>query len=175
MSHVDRTVTAQLLIRAEASTIYDFLVDPANHTVLDGSGMVTGQPRGSSRLTVGNRFTMGMQQGPARYRSVNIVVEADPGRAIAWQTVGEWRGRRFVGGQVWRYDLRPYAPDDDDAPGELNSATVVRHTFDWSAALLPRVTIELPRFPQRWARSMPLSLERLATAVTADGTSARPR
>ena len=166
MGLADRTVTAQLLIKADAATIYDLLADPANHASLDGSGMLAGRPRGSSRLTVGDRFTMGMRQGPARYRSVNTVVEADPGRAIAWQTVGEWRGRRFVGGQVWRYQLRPF---DEGDPGR---GTVVRHTYDWSAAVLPRLTIEVPRFPQRMARTMPESLERLRRAVTSPNTAA---
>lgn len=159
MGLADCTVTAQLLIRADASTIYDFLADPANHSVIDGSDTVAGQPDGPSRLAVGDRFTMGMQRGVARYRTVNIVAEAEPGRAIAWRTVGQWRGRTVFGGHVWGYELRPYERSAEPA-------TVVRHTFDWSAVRPTRLMMELPQIPQRVARTLPLSLERLERAVT---------
>lgn len=98
---------------------------------------------------------MGMNAG-LPYRSTNRVVRFEQDRAIAWETVGEVRGHRVVGGQVWAYEILhdPLALHD---PGRC----LVRHTYDWGAAtgapLLQRIG-----FPRRARPSMVATLDRLA-------------
>lgn len=82
------------------------------------------------------------------------MVELEPDRRIAWRSTGEIAGRRVVGGQVWRYELFPHG-----------SGTLVRESYDWRSALLPRMTIELPGYPDRSERAMVATLERLARLV----------
>ena len=149
-----RTVTVERRIPAAAERIFEVLVSPEHHARLDGSGMVEGLPEGPGRLHLGARFSMAMRQGPLRYRSVNEVTAFEPDRMLAWRTVGEWRGRTVVGGQWWRYEL---SPDDD--------GTRVRHSYEWGRAMLPTLTIQLPRYPQRMARTMPETLRRLEDVV----------
>lgn len=151
-----RTVTVERCIPAAAEQIFEVLVSPEHHARLDGSGMVKGLPNGPGQLYLGARFSMAMRQGPVNYRSVNEVTAYEQNRTLAWRTVGEWRGRTVVGGQWWRYEL---SPDDD--------GTLVRHSYEWGRALLPTLTIELPRYPQRMARAMPETLRRLEDLVLA--------
>ena len=153
-----RTVTVERLVPATADRVFALLVSPERHAGLDGSGMVQGAPDGPARLHRGARFTMAMRQGPFRYRSVNVVTEFEPDRTLAWRTTGEWRGRTVAGGQWWRYDLLP-------APG----GTLVRHSYEWGRALFPEVTMRLPGYPRRMARSMPETLRRLEDAVLGRG------
>jgi uncharacterized protein YndB with AHSA1/START domain len=153
-----RTVTVERLIPAAADQIFAVLLSPDLHADLDGSGMVQGSPAGSDELYLGARFTMAMRQGPLKYRSVNEVTEFEQDRTLAWRTTGEWRGRTILGGQWWRYDLLPE-----------KGGTLVRHSYEWGRALFPTVTIQLPRYPQRMARTMPDTLERLEDTVLASG------
>lgn len=55
-----------------------------------------------------------------------------------------------MGGQWWRYRLEP-----------VDGGTLVRHTYEWGRAMFPLLTVWLPRYPQRMARTMPQSLTRL--------------
>ncbi|MFF4697350.1 SRPBCC family protein [Streptomyces chattanoogensis] len=150
-----RSISVSRDIAATPQRLFAVLRDPARHAALDGSGMLRGRPDGPSPLGPGDRFSMGMQQGRIPYRSVNVVVEYEKDRLIAWETWGELRGRRLVGGQRWRYEL---SADGGDA-------THVTHTYDWSRARLPRLVIELPGYPRRMGPAMATTLERLAAAV----------
>ncbi|MFI0711867.1 SRPBCC family protein [Streptomyces inhibens] len=150
-----RAVSVSKDIDATPQQIFAVLRDPARHTELDGSGMLRGRPEGPSPLGPGDRFSMGMTQNRIAYRSVNVVVEYEKDRLIAWETWGEVRGRRLVGGQRWRYEL--------SADG--GGTTRVTHTYDWSRARLPRLVIELPGHPKRMGLAMATTLERLASAV----------
>ncbi len=154
-----RAISVSRDIHAAPRQIFAVLRDPARHAELDGSGMLRGRPQGPSPLGPGDRFTMGMAQGRIAYRSVNAVVEYDADRLIAWETWGELRGRRLVGGQRWRYALTPL---EDTAAGAV---TRVTHTYDWSRARLPRLVVELPGYPRRTGPAMARTLERLAAAV----------
>ena len=149
-----RTVTVERVIPAPAEEIFAVLVTPARHADLDGSGMLEGAPSGDDRLTPGARFGMAMKQGPFRYRSVNEVTELQPDRTIAWRTTGQWRGHTLVGGQWWRYTLTP-----------VDGGTLVQHSYEWGRAAFALLTVWLPRYPQRMARTMPRTLERLEHVV----------
>lgn len=152
----DRAVVVDRLIPATPSAVFAVLASPRRHSLLDGSGMVQGRPDGPDPLHLGARFTMGMRQGRFRYRSVNEVTVFEPDRAIAWRTTGEWRGLTLVGGQWWRYELTP-----------VDGGTRVRHSYEWGRARLATLTVQLPRYPQRMARTMPESLRRLERAALA--------
>ena len=151
-----RTVTVERVVPAPPHAIFEVLARPRWHGDLDGSGMVQGAPSGPDRLYLGARFTMAMRQGPLEYRSVNEVTEFEPGTVLAWRTTGQWRGHTLVGGQWWRYRLVPH-----------EDGTLVRHSYEWGRARLAVVTIQLPRYPQRMARTMPETLRRLEEIVLA--------
>lgn len=156
----DRIVTVKRVIAAAPELIFDVLASPAHHHRIDGSGMLRGEPRGPERLTMGSKFTLAMKQGVAGYRSLNRVVEFDENRAICWETYGEVYGRRFVGGQRWRYELVPIAGAD----GPAAVSTLVLHSYDWGAAMMAPV-LQLLGYPRRMAAAMPKSLRQLDSAV----------
>lgn len=147
--------TALRLIRAEPAQVFDVLTDIRRHAGLDGSGMLQGEPQGPDRLVLGSRFTMGMTQRGASYRSVNTVVEYAPDELIAWETFGEFRGRRIVGGQRWRYEL-----------SAESDGTLVRHSYVWGYAGLRWLTIQVPGFPARMQVAIVHSLANLEREVT---------
>lgn len=143
------------LIRADAAAIFDVLTDIHRHAAFDGSGMLQGAAEGPERLVLGSRFSMGMKQRGGSYRSVNTVVEHAENQLIAWASVGELRGRKLIGGQRWRYELIPRP-----------AGTLVRHSYVWGYATMPRVTIQLPGFPARMQTSMVHTLANLEREVT---------
>ena len=149
-----RSVTVERVIPASAGAVFAVLASPARHSALDGGGTVHGAPEGPDPLVLGARFSMAMRQGPFRYRSVNEVMAFEPDRVLAWRTTGEWRGRTVVGGQWWRYELLP-----------ADGGTLVRHSYEWGRARFATLTVRLPGYPARMARSMPESLRRLESAV----------
>lgn len=149
-----RTVTVERVIPAPADEIFAVLISPGRHAGLDGSGMLQGAPEGPAQLHLGVRFTMGMKQGPVMYRNVNEVTVFEPDRSVAWKSTGDWRGHTIVGGQWWRYTLVP-----------VEGGTRVQHSYEWGRSVLPRLTIQLPGFPSRMARTMPQTLKRLEEAV----------
>ncbi len=75
-------------------------------------------------------------------------------RTPACKSIGDWRGSVVAGGRWWRYSLVP-----------AEHATRVPHSYEWGRALLPMLTIQLLRYPQRMARTMPESLKLLENAV----------
>lgn len=161
----DRTVTVERTIDAPPELIFGLLADPSQHHRIDGSGMLHGRARGPERLQLGAKFSMAMQQSRVRYRSLNRVVEFDENRSIAWETVGERNGRRFIGGQRWRYQLVPIA-----GPDGLPS-TLVLHSYDWGAAMFAPA-IRLGGYPRRMAVGMTKTLQRLASAISQDASAA---
>ena len=92
----ERKVSVSRTIAAEPSAVFAVLTDPAQHSVIDGSGTVR-QPRGNpERLELGSKFAMDMKMG-LPYVIRNTVVEYEPDRLIAW---------RHWGGHRWHRDLR---------------------------------------------------------------------
>jgi uncharacterized protein YndB with AHSA1/START domain len=136
----ERSVSASKVIAAPPEAIWELLVDPASHALIDGSGTVKGTraPSGT-RLSLGDRFGMTMRVG-VPYAISNEVVEFEEGRLIAW---------RHFGGHRWRWELEP-----------VEGGTRVTETFDWSTAKSP-VALEVMRMPARNARSIRATLDRL--------------
>jgi len=103
----DWILTVEREIEAPPEAIFDVLVHPARHHLIDGSGMLRGSPDGEDeRLALGSKFGMRMHLF-VNYGTVNRVVELEEGRRIAWQTGPEGTMGRLVAGRVWRYALEP--------------------------------------------------------------------
>ena len=141
----DQRITAERVIAAPAERIFAILADARQHHLIDGSDMVQASLKAPDQLTLGSKFSMSMKFGPLPYRISNEVVEYEAGRRIAWCHYGRHR---------WRYELEPQ-PD---------GTTLVRETFDWSTAVVPKV-IELIGAPARNLPAMVRTLERLADVV----------
>jgi hypothetical protein len=86
---------AQIEINASAKKIFDFIIQPKNHSIIDGSGMVKGRFSGEEKLYLGAKFGMKMRLG-IPYIISNQVVEFKENSAIAW---------RHLLHNVWRYQL----------------------------------------------------------------------
>ena len=143
----ERRVSAERIVDAPAERIFAILADARQHHRIDGSEMVQSSLHAPERLTLGSKFSMSMKLGPIPYRIANEVVEFEPDRRIAWAHVGRHR---------WRYELEPQ-PD---------GRTLVRETFDWSTALVPKA-IELVGYPKKNEAAIARTLERLAEVVEA--------
>lgn len=137
-------VSVERIIDAPAEQIFAVLSDPRRHADIDGSGTVRSSIKGPERLQLGSKFSMDMKLG-VPYRISSTVVEFEPDRRIAWCHYGKHR---------WRYELEPLS----------DGRTLVRETFDWSTAIVPKV-IELIGAPARNEPGMVKTLERLAGVV----------
>jgi uncharacterized protein YndB with AHSA1/START domain len=136
-----RQISLSHVVDASPHQIFELLVDPANHPLLDGSGSVrASRSTGPRRLELGARFGMDMRIG-LPYKILNTVVEFEPDRLIAW---------RHFSGHRWRWQLRDLG----------DGRTEVTETFDWSTARSPR-TIELLGFPARNRKGIEATLGRL--------------
>ncbi len=142
-----RKTWATRWIDADPQAIFDVLADPAQHAVIDGSGMVTGSVGESERLEMGSTFGMTMKIALLPYRIGNTVVEFDEPSQIAWRHMGRHR---------WRYELEP-----------ADGGTFVTETFDWSTALVPKA-IEAVGYPERHLPGLHKTLERLADLVESE-------
>jgi hypothetical protein len=151
----DYVMTVERLINASPDAIFDVLANPANHSLIDGSGMLQGanEPDGT-RLALGETFGMGMKMG-VRYSTVNTVVEFDENKRIAWQTGPKGKLEPYVAGRIWRYELEP-----------RGDRTLVRESWDITTdhqrALLKLGDI----YSKKTRRDMELTLARLDALVT---------
>jgi uncharacterized protein YndB with AHSA1/START domain len=149
-----RTISAERVVKAPPSKIFDLLAEPSRHAEIDGSGTVQGAP-GAPRLTkVGDVFGMKMKM-VVPYASSCEVSELEPDRRIAWRPVMKVAGVPVLGGQTWRYELEP-----------VEGGTRVRETYDWGTARFS-AALGLLGFPQRTAPALERTLERIAAIVEA--------
>ena len=72
---------AQIEIKAPAKKIFDFISQPSNHPLMDGSGMVKGSFKGPKQLYLGAKFCMKMRAG-IPYVITNQVVEFSENNVI---------------------------------------------------------------------------------------------
>lgn len=154
-------ITVQRLIPAPAARIFDLLADPSRHPLIDGSGTVIAPTRAGSRhLGLGDAFGMSMKMGVG-YSTRNVVIELEPDRLIAWQTLAAAPLDKVLTGRVWRYELEP-----------VDGGTIVRETWDISCeAPLSRPLVR--RFMAAQTRvNMARTLERIESVVTEAATGA---
>ena len=86
---------AQIDINGSTSEIFELLVDPTKHSLIDGSNTVKSVNWGPEKLTLGSKFGMRMRIR-VPYRITNYVTEFEENKLIAWRHLGKW---------VWRYEL----------------------------------------------------------------------
>jgi uncharacterized protein YndB with AHSA1/START domain len=147
------SVSVERVIPAPPEAIFAYLVDPARHAEIDGSGSVKSAKAGSQQLELGSTFGMSMKMG-LPYSMVSTVVELEPNRRIAWQTRGPGPIGRRVGGRTWRYELEP-----------VEGGTLVRETWDVSTESgITRPLVGLGA--RKTAGNMAATLERIEQLVT---------
>lgn len=138
-----RCRSADIVIDADPTTIFDVLADPAQHSLFDGSGSVKGQVAGPPRLYLGAKFAMRMRVGlPYLIRSV--VVEYDEDRRIAW---------RHPARHIWRYELEP-----------AGDGTRVTESFDYATTPAAPV-FERIGVPDRNEQAIEATLQRLKVLI----------
>jgi uncharacterized protein YndB with AHSA1/START domain len=153
-------LTVERFIAAPPPPIFDFLSDASKHPMIDGSGMLQGlsSQNGSTEATeplgIGSTFRMGMKMG-VRYTTLNRVVEFEPNRRIAWQTVVDGTWGRFVAGRIWRYELE-----------STKEGTLVRESWDITGDH-QRLLLKLGGiYSGKTRRNMVQTLARLDAAIT---------
>jgi uncharacterized protein YndB with AHSA1/START domain len=140
-------------IAAPPEAIFDVLSDSAQHSLIDGSGMLQGAKEPPERLALGSKFGMGMKLG-VRYSTVNRVVEFEENRRIAWQSRPGGFVGKYVAGRIWRYELDP-----------VEGGTLVRESWDISQDH-QRAFLRLGGLPDKTAANMAKTLGRIEEIVT---------
>jgi hypothetical protein len=92
---------AQIDINGRPSEVFELLIDPTKHPLIDGSNSVKSVNWGPEKLTLGSKFGMRMKIG-IPYRITNYVTEFDQNKLISWRHLGKW---------VWRYELTDLGND----------------------------------------------------------------
>lgn len=136
-------VARRVLVNAPARDVFAIVVDPHRHPELDGSGTVRDVPiKGPHRLSVGDKFTVGMKQYGLPYKITSTATEVEEAKVVEWQ---------HPLGHRWRWDLVAMAP----------GTTEVTETFDYSTAKATAL-ITMFGFHQKNADGITSTLERLA-------------
>lgn len=137
---------AKLTINKSAQDIFDFIAQPKNHSLMDGSSMVKGVIAGPTKLFLGAKFGMRMEQG-IPYVISNQVIEFKEGESIAWQHMLH---------NVWRYELKKV----DEKMTEV--------TESWDARTARGLWLIKKRHPENWVpKAMAKSLVKLKEIVEA--------
>jgi uncharacterized protein YndB with AHSA1/START domain len=148
-------VSVERVIAAPAPALFAVVADANRHPDIDGSGTVIKTTSGAAApLTLGSTFGMSMKRG-LPYSMSNTVIEFEPDRRIAWQTVFSGFFGRYIGGRIWRYEFEP-----------TDGGTLVRETWDISQDKQGRF-LKLGKLSTQTAESMTTSLQHLADIVTA--------
>jgi hypothetical protein len=154
-------ITESRTVAASATTVFDFLVIPANHRRLDSLDMLR-DCDAPPLAAVGEAFVFQMHNDEmGAYEITNHVVVFDRDRALAWEPVltnaTRDEDRADVGtpvGHRWGYRLEPTS----------DSSTVVTSTFDCSNAQEWLVTVL--DGGERWRTPMQKSLAALDRLIT---------
>jgi polyketide cyclase/dehydrase/lipid transport protein len=137
----DRVVSRRVVVPAAAAQIFDLLADPGRHAELDGSGTVRGVVTGPSRLGPGDRFSVGMRLGPARYRITSVVTGFEENVLLEW---------RHPVGHRWRWEFAEIGPEQ----------TQVTESWDYRDSRGQRF-MELAGYPRKNADGISRTLEQL--------------
>jgi uncharacterized protein YndB with AHSA1/START domain len=148
------TVSVERIIKASPDKIFALLADAGKHASFDGSDSVNHASQQSVPLSEGTKFGMAMRGRRETlfipYRTTNTVIEYEPDRRIAWQTVGLGG---LIGGRIWRYELNP-----------ADGGTLVRETWDVSQDKQKRM-ITSGSVPKQTEDGMRATLDRIATLL----------
>lgn len=150
---------ARRVVHAPAGRVFAVLADPGRHPAIDGSGMLRGTESGPI-TAAGQVFAMNMHiDGLGDYRSLNTVVEFEPGVVVGWAPkldpdcgeVAEKLAGITTGGHTYTYRLR-----------DTGDGTEVTETYDWSGVSDPKFEAFCPLVSRE---QLVGTLERLARAV----------
>jgi uncharacterized protein YndB with AHSA1/START domain len=146
-----QVVSVDRVIAAPASALFAIVADANRHAEIDGSGNVVRAKAGAPHeLTMGATFGMSMKMG-VPYSMSNKVIEFDPDRRIAWQTMFPGPMGRFIGGRVWRYEFEA-----------VDGGTKVTESWDISKDK-QRALLKMGKLADATADAMRKTLDRLAT------------
>jgi uncharacterized protein YndB with AHSA1/START domain len=149
-------VSVSRTIEAAAEKLFDLLIHPANHPLIDGSGMLR-EASADVISGVGDVFTMKMHNDEmGDYEIANHIVEYEPNRRIGWEPVLRAASRSEdqpgIGDRSehrWSYQLTPLG----------SRSTLVTETYDCARA--PEWLRKAVKGGSRWIASMTATLEKL--------------
>lgn len=145
------SIEVSRVVDAPAAEIFGFLSDPANHVVLDTSGMVRGAAPGATITGVGDVFVMNICKDiKGDHQDENHVVVYEPDRAIGRAPAAPGK---TPAGHTWTWRLEPCD----------GGRTVVSHVYDWSRFTHTDMLHHLPVIDRS---QMQESVDRLADALT---------
>jgi uncharacterized protein YndB with AHSA1/START domain len=153
-------VSVSRTIEAPAQKLFAILADPANHRLIDGSGMVREASSDAAVSAVGDVFTMRMHNDEmGDYEMSNHVVEYELNRRIGWNPLLKAASREEDQAEVghqepaqrWTFDLVPLD----------SGATLVTETYDVSRG--PAWLRRAVKGGERWRESMTITLAKLDT------------
>ncbi len=155
-SSTGEPVSVSRTIEVAAGKLFDLVAQPANHPLIDGSGMLR-EASGGVISGVGDVFTMTMHNDEmGDYEMANYVVEYEPGRRIGWEPVLKAASRpedqAGIGDRSehrWSFEFTPLGA----------TSTLVTETYDCSRA--PDWLRKAVKGGARWIGSMTVTLERL--------------
>jgi len=161
MADSDTAVSISRSIAAPAAALFTHLIRPADHPVIDGSGLVRSTDHDQILTGVGDVFEMRMcNDFLGDYVIENHVVEFERDRRIAWEPVlketdhPEAQSNIGVNAHLrWRWELT----------AQPDGGTLVTETYDLSRC--PDWLHEATREGEDWRRAMEASLENLAGMV----------
>jgi hypothetical protein len=161
MTKHEPSISVSRDIDAPAHELFNHLARPADHTTIDGSGMLRGTDDRHVLSGIGEIFEMKMFNDTlGEYVMENHVVEFEPDRRIAWEPVlkstdkPEFQSR--VGDRAhlrWGWELTP-------RPG---GGTLVTEFYDLSAA--PEWLHQATKEGEQWRPVMEASLANLAKLI----------
>ena len=147
-----RIISESIDIEAPPEVVFRILVDPGQHSRIDGSGSVQKLLKGPDRLSKGATFGMDMKLFGVPYKIRNTVVEFEENSRIAW---------RHFAGHRWRYVLDPIA-----------DGTRVTESWDYSRlGLTTSLVILITGFPPRNREAITSTLANLKEAAESDARS----
>ena len=149
-------------IDAPAHQLFSYLARPADHAMIDGSGMLRGTDDQTVLSAVGDVFEMKMCNDMlGDYLIENQVVEFEPDRRIAWEPVLKATDKPAHQSRVgdsshlrWGWELTPRAG---------GGGTRVTEFYDLSLA--PEWLHEATKEGEVWRAAMEASLANLAKLV----------
>ena len=148
-------------VGAPPEAVFAVLSDPANHTGIDGAGMLRGIASSSGPVTgVGDSWVMNMNQSNlGDYQMRSEVIAFETGRQIAWapgihppDSLAHLVGDIEFQGYHYAWELAPNA----------DGGTDITHSYDWSGVKDDRA---LPFFPRVSAEQMSETINRLGQAA----------
>jgi hypothetical protein len=132
-----KIVAARIVINKSASELFEFIANPKNHPLIDGSKMVRGKAYGSNKLKLNSWFLM-RQFRVVPYLIPNKVVEYEFGRVIAWRNASPSR---------WRYEFRELPDGTTEVTQTLDCTNspdkLAASECSWAAKAMAKTLVRL--------------------------------